>query len=227
MKVLIIEDDAKIADFLKNGFSEAGFIVDAARDGVEGLRLARSHDYDVAVVDLMLPKLDGLSLIEKLRSDGVKTPIVILSARKSVSDRVAGLKTGSDDYLVKPFSFSELLARVEAVLRRAGNHQIQESLLRVGDLELDPWKREVRRGGKLIPLHFREFALLEFLMRNTGRVISKTAILENVYEYNFDPQTNVVDVLMHRLRKKVDGSSHDKLIQTVRGMGYVLKKQSD
>ena len=173
----------------------------------------------------MLPSLDGLSLIEKMRSDGNKTPVVILSAKRSVSDRVTGLQKGGDDYLVKPFAFSELLARVQAVMRRRGRDAVSEGTLKIGDLELDPWKREVHRGGIAIALHVREFALLEFLMRSAGRVISKTAILENVYEYNFDPQTNVVDVLMHRLRKKVDGDSDTKLIHTVRGMGYVLKAQ--
>ncbi len=225
MKVLVIEDDPKIASFLKKGFGEAGFVVDTVGDGLQGLDRILTETYDAAVVDIMLPTLDGLSIIEKMRSDGDRTPVVILSAKRSVNDRVLGLQKGGDDYLVKPFSFSELLARVQAVMRRAGMETTPEGPLKIGDLVLDPWKREVHRDGEAIALHAREFALLEFLMRHAGRVISKTTILENVYEYNFDPQTNVVDVLMHRLRKKVDGAFDKKLIHTVRGMGYVLREE--
>jgi two-component system, OmpR family, response regulator len=226
MKILVIEDDPKIASFLVNGFKEAGFVVDSANDGMEGLDLALIHNYDAAVIDLMLPTIDGLSIIAKMRSEKVNLPVIILSARGSVSDRVRGLQAGGDDYVVKPFSFSELLARVHALIRRSsGSHESEEAdgALKVADLVLDPWKREVRRGDQIIQLHAREFALLEFFMRNPGRVLSKTAVLENVYDYSFDPQTNVVDVLVHRLRKKIDDGFDHKLIHTIRGMGYVLK----
>lgn len=230
MKVLVIEDDKKTASFVAKGFKEAGLVVDVCHDGLEGLDQALIHDYDAAVVDLMLPSLDGLSIIGRMREEGVKTPVLILSAKRSVSDRIDGLRKGGDDYMVKPFSFSELLVRVQALVRRSGisgnsNGGEQGETLVVSDLELDPWKREARRGGETIPLHAREFALLEYLMRNQGRVVSKTAILENVYEYNFDPQTNVVDVLVCRLRNKIDKQFDKKLLHTVRGMGYVLKSE--
>lgn len=228
MKLLVIEDDTKIRSFLTSGFREAGFVVDEAAEGYQGLDLALINDYDAAVVDLMLPNLDGLSIIERMRSDGKKTPVIILSAKGSVTDRIAGLQKGGDDYMVKPFSFSELLARVHALVRRSSSPSSQGGgdephTLIVADLELDPWKREARRAGQTIPLHAREFSLLEYLMRNAERVVSKTAILENVYDYSFDPQTNVVDVLVHRLRKKVDEDFEPKLIHTLRGMGYVLR----
>ncbi len=228
MKLLIIEDDDKIRSFLSSGFREAGFVVDEAEEGYKGLDLALINSYDAAIVDLMLPNLDGLSIIERMRSDGKKTPVIILSAKGSVTDRIAGLQKGGDDYMVKPFSFSELLARVHALVRRSSSPSSQGSgdepdTLSVADLELDPWKREARRAGETIPLHAREFSLLEYLMRNAERVVSKTAILENVYDYSFDPQTNVVDVLVHRLRKKVDEGFEPKLIHTLRGMGYVLR----
>ena len=227
MKALVIEDDVKIASFLENGFKEAGFVVDLSHDGMDGLDRALIHEYDVAIVDLMLPTLDGLKVIEKMRDEGVKTPVIILSAKSAVTDRIEGLQAGGDDYMVKPFSFSELLARVQALLRRSGQSEEprESGPLKVGDLELDPWKREVKRGGEAIPLHAREFALLEYFMRHPGRVISKTAILENVYDYAFDPQTNVVDVLVHRVRKKIDEGFDQKLIHTLRGMGYVLKAE--
>lgn len=227
MKILVIEDDPKIASFLVNGFKEAGFVVDSAADGMNGLDLALVHSYDAAVIDLMLPTLDGLSIIARMRSEKVNTPVIILSARGTVNDRVRGLQAGGDDYVVKPFSFSELLARVHALVRRsAGTHENGQSggALKVADLILDPWKREVSRGDQVIPLHAREFALLEFFMRNPGRVLSKTAVLENVYDYSFDPQTNVVDVLVHRLRRKIDDGHDKKLIHTIRGMGYVLRE---
>ncbi len=225
MRALVVEDDPKIASFLANGFGETGFVVDSAQDGMRGLELALSQPYDVAIIDLMLPKIDGLSIIEKMRADKIATPVIILSAKDSVDDRIRGLSMGGDDYVPKPFSFGELLARVQAVMRRSTTSLgTEQGPLRVGDLELDPWKREVRRDGEVIALHAREFALLEFLMRHPGRVLSKTAILENVYDYNFDPQTNVVDVLVHRLRKKVDEGFDKKLIHTLRGMGYVLRE---
>ncbi len=228
MKILLIEDDEKIASFLEKGFREAGFVVDLAIHGKTGLDWALSRQYDAAVVDLMLPGVDGLRIIETMRSNEVRTPVIILSARTSVDDRIVGLQTGGDDYMIKPFSFSELMARVQALVRRASGHAdaktSESGPLQFEDLDLDPWKHEVRRNNETIPLHMREFALLELLMRNPGRVVTKTSILENVYDYNFDPQTNVVDVLVHRLRKKIDEGSDCKLIHTVRGIGYVLKR---
>ncbi|MCP5535805.1 MAG: response regulator transcription factor [Akkermansiaceae bacterium] len=227
MRVLIIEDDVKTASFIAKGFKEAGMVVDTAHDGIDGLDLLMTRKYDAAVLDLMLPELDGLSLLGRARAARVKTPVIILSAKRSVNERIEGLKRGGDDYLVKPFAFSELLARVQAITRRSGDTQTDHAeKLRVADLELDPWKREASRAGETIPLHAREFVLLEHLMRNQGRVVSKTSILENVYEYHFDPQTNVVDVLMCRLRAKIDKDYSPKLIHTVRGMGYVLRPES-
>ncbi len=222
MRVLVIEDDPKIAYFVIKGLEQAGFAVDHAANGEDGLHLALSEPYDVAVIDLMLPKLDGLSLIEKLRQEKINTPVIILSARRSVADRVKGLQTGSDDYLVKPFAFSELLARVQALIRRAGD-MAHPSRLAIEDLSLDLLTREVVRAGQKIDLQPREFALLEYLMRHAGRVVSKTMILEHVWNYGFDPQTNVVDVLVCRLRNKLDRDFEKKLIHTLRGVGYVLK----
>jgi len=222
MRILVIEDDPKIVSFIVKGFKQAGFAVDHAANGEDGLHLALSEHYDVAVVDLMLPRLDGLGLIVKLREQRVKTPVIILSARRSVDDRVRGLQTGGDDYLTKPFSFSELLARVRALIRRAGG-AAEPTRLTHGDLSINLLTREVVRGGKSIELQPREFALLDFLMRNAGRVITKTIIMEQIWGYHFDPQTNVVDVLVCRLRNKVDRDVAHKLIQTIRGVGYVLK----
>jgi two-component system, OmpR family, response regulator len=222
MRVLVVEDDQKIASFVMKGLEQAGFAVDHAADGEDGLHLALNEAYDAAIIDLMLPKLDGLSLIEELRRQQITTPVIILSARRSVADRVKGLQTGSDDYLVKPFSFSELLARVQALIRR-GRSAAHPTRLTVADLVMDLLAREVTRGGDKIDLQPREFALLEYLMRQAGRVVSKTMILEHVWDYNFDPQTNVVDVLICRLRTKVDRDFEPKLIQTIRGVGYVLK----
>lgn len=222
MRILVVEDDDKIASFVSKGLKEAGFAVDVARDGVDGLHLGLTEPYDVLVVDLMLPGLDGLSLIEQLRQKGVRAPVLILSAKRSVDDRVKGLQTGGDDYMTKPFSFSELLARIQALIRRA-TQTSEPSTLSAGDLTMDLLTREVMRGTETIPLPAREFALLEYLLRNQGRIVSKTMILEHVYDYSFDPQTNVVDVLVHRLRSKIDKGFAGKLIHTVRGMGYVLK----
>jgi two-component system OmpR family response regulator len=224
MRILIIEDDRKIAAFIHKGLKEAGFAVDHAADGVDGLFMAQTNPYDAIIIDLMLPGLDGLSIIERLRRKKIQTPVIILSARRSVDDRVKGLQAGGDDYLTKPFSFSELLARVQALIRRA-TQAGDPSALRVGDLKMDLLTREVFRGEVPIALPSREFALLEYLMRNAGRIISKTAILEHVYDYSFDPQTNVIDVLVCRLRNKVDKDFESKMIHTVRGMGYVLKAQ--
>lgn len=223
MRALIVEDDRTIADFVSRGLKEAGFVVDHAADGPAGLGLARAGGYDVAIVDLMLPGLDGISLIEAMRREGVRTPVLILSARQSVSDRVKGLEIGGDDYLTKPFAFPELLARVQALIRRASGAPAP-SRLTVGDLTLDLLSRKATRGGRAIEtLRPREFALLEYLMRNAGRVVSKTMILSHVWDYSFDPRTNVVDVLVFRLREKVDKGFDEKLIHTVRGIGYVLK----
>jgi len=223
MRALLVEDDATIADFVARGLREAAFSVDQAPDGEAGLQLALAGDYDVAVVDLMLPKRDGLSLIQTLRERQVRTPVLILSARHSIDDRVRGLELGGDDYLTKPFAFPELLARVQAIIRRATGTPAA-SQLTVGDLTLDLLSRRATRAGReLEPLRPREFALLEYLMRSTGRVVSKTMILSHVWDYSFDPRTNVVDVLVFRLREKVDKHFEPKLIQTVRGIGYVLQ----
>jgi two-component system, OmpR family, response regulator len=222
MRVLVVEDDKKIASFVANGLKQSGFAVDHRADGESGLEMARSVPYDAAVVDIMLPKLDGLSLVQTLRREGNNVPVLILSAKTTVDDRVRGLQAGGDDYLVKPFSFSELLARMQALIRRA-THVTEPTKLHAGDLSMDLLTREVTRAGQRIELQAREFALLEFLMRNTGRVVTKTMILESVWDYSFDPQTNVVDVLVHRLRGKVDKDFPNKLIHTIRGVGYVLK----
>lgn len=222
MRVLVVEDDAKIAAFITGGLKQAGFAVDQAVDGDEGLQLALTEPYDTAIVDVMLPKLDGLSLIAELRRHKVNVPVLILSAKRTVDDRVKGLQKGGDDYLTKPFVFAELLARVQALIRRASG-VTEPTRLIVGDMTLDLLTREVSRAGRRIELQPREFALLEYLMRNAGRVISKTMILEHVWNYHFDPQTNVVDVLVSRLRSKVDKDQSEKQIQTIRGVGYVLR----
>jgi two-component system OmpR family response regulator len=222
MRVLIVEDDPTIAAFLTKGFREAGFAVDHAADGETGAHMAETVPYDVAIVDLMLPRLDGLSLIQRLRDQRISTPVIILSARHPVDDRVRGLESGGDDYLTKPFAFSELLARVQALLRRTSG-AAETTRLVVGDLSLDLVTRRVTRAGQELSLRPREFALLEYLMRNAGRVVSKTMILSHVWDYSFDPGTNVVDVLVFRLRDKVDKGFEPKMIQTVRGIGYVLQ----
>jgi DNA-binding response OmpR family regulator len=222
MRILVVEDDKKIASFLLKGLKQAGFAVDHAGDGDEGLALALATPYDAAVVDIMLPRRDGLSLVQELRGRKIHTPVLILSAKASVDDRVRGLQSGGDDYLVKPFSFSELLARLQALIRRA-TRETEPTTLTVGDLSLNLLTREVTRAGRRIELQAREFSLLEYLMRNAGRVVSKTLLLEHVWDYSFDPQTNVVDVVVCRLRNKVDRDFEPKLIQTLRGVGYVLK----
>jgi two-component system OmpR family response regulator len=222
VRALLVEDDPTIAEFVLRGLREAGFAVDHESDGDAGLAAAVSSPYDVAIVDLMLPKRDGLSVIEELRRRGVATPVLILSARRSVDDRVAGLQTGGDDYLTKPFAFAELLARVQALVRRA-TRAPEPTTLTVADVVLDLLSRKVTRAGKTIELRPREFTLLEYLMRNAGKVVSKTMILSHVWEYNFDPQTNIVDVLVSRLREKVDRPFDKKLLHTVRGVGYVLR----
>jgi two-component system OmpR family response regulator len=225
MRLLLVEDDIKIAQFVVIGLREAGFAVDHAANGEDGLHLALTEPYDVAVVDLMLPKLDGLTLIEEVRSNNIDTPVLILSAKRSVDDRVKGLKTGSDDYLVKPFAFSELLARVQALIRRS-TRVTAPSELTVADLTLDLHARKVFRADEEIFLQPLEFSLLEYLMRNAGRVVSKTMIMEHVWDYNFSPQTNVVEARVCYLRDKIDKQFDSKLIHTVRGVGYVLKENS-
>jgi len=222
MRALLVEDDPAIAEFVARGLREAGFAVDHAADGDAGLAATAAHAYDVAIVDLMLPKRDGLSLIEEMRRRGQPTPVLILSARRSVDDRVRGLQTGGDDYLTKPFAFAELLARVQALVRRA-TRAPEATTLTVADLSLDLLSRRVTRGGQALDLRPREFTLLEYLMRNAGRVVSKTMILSHVWEYSFDPQTNIVDVLVSRLREKVDRPFERKLLHTVRGVGYTLR----
>lgn len=225
MKLLIIEDDRKIASFIEKGMREAGFLVDVCHDGEKGLEYGRSNRYDAAVIDIMLPGIDGLQVIERLRAEKISTPVLILSAKQSVDDRIKGLQQGGDDYMVKPFSFSELLARIQALIRRDKSRG-EPTTLHYQDLSMDLLKREVRRQNDKIDLPAKEYALLEYLLRNPEVVVSKTSILERVYEYSFDPQTNVVDVLVCRLRNKIDRDYKEKLIHTVRGMGYVLKSDT-
>src|SRR5947199_7223339 len=222
MRALLIEDDRTIADFLIRGLREAGFAVDHQSDGDLGLEAAVGQPYDVAIIDLMLPKRAGLSITDETRRRGNTTPVLILSARRSVDDRVKGLQAGGDDYLTKPFAFAELLARVQALVRRA-TRTPEPTTLTVDDLVLDLLTRRVTRGGTAVDLRPREFALLEYLMRNAGTVVSKTMILSHVWEYSFDPQTNIVDVLVSRLREKIDRPFDKKLLHTVRGVGYVLR----
>jgi two-component system OmpR family response regulator len=222
VRVLLIEDDLKIASFVLKGLKEAGFAADHAADGEDGLHLALNEPYDAAIIDIMLPKLDGLTLIDELRRKKINTPVIILSAKRTVDDRIKGLQTGSDDYLTKPFYFSELLARVQALIRRASGAS-EATGLTVGDLSMNLLTREVKRGGRKIELQPREFTLLEYLMRNKGRVVSRTMILEHVWDYSFDPQTDVVNVLVCRLRDKVDRDFEQKIIHTIRGVGYVLR----
>lgn len=223
MRILLVEDDIKIVSFITKGLKAAGYAVDHAGDGEEGLNLAMTEPYDTAIVDIMLPRRDGLSLIEELRKRKIHTPVIILSAKDSVDDRVKGLQTGGDDYLTKPFAFSELLARVQALIRRASGAS-EPTTLTAGDLSMNLLTREVRRKDKQIELQPMEFSLLEYLMRNTGRVVSKTMIMEHVWDYSFDPQTNVVEARICRLRDKIDRDFDRKLIHTIRGVGYVLKE---
>jgi two-component system, OmpR family, response regulator len=223
MRLLLVEDDLKIASFINKGFKAAGFAVDHALDGHDGLHLALTEPYDAAVIDIMLPKLDGLSMIETMRREGIRLPVIILSAKGSVDDRVRGLQRGSDDYLTKPFAFSELLARVQALMRRAGGSS-EPTRLTAGDLSMNLVSREVVRAGNKIDLQPLEFSLLEYLMRNKGKVVSKTMIMEHVWDYHFDPQTNVVEARICRLRDKIDKDFSGKLIHTVRGVGYVIRE---
>lgn len=222
MRILIVEDDDKIASFLAKGLKQSGFSVDTASDGDQALSLCRTVDYDSIVLDIMLPKLDGLSVLRAIRAEKRLVPVLLLSAKASVDNRVTGLQAGADDYLTKPFAFSELLARLQALIRRA-THVAEPTTLAVGDLSMNLLTREVFRDGQKIELQSREFALLELLLRHPGRPITKTMILEHVWDYSFDPQTNVVDVLAHRLRSKLEKGFPSKIVHTIRGVGYVIK----
>jgi two-component system, OmpR family, response regulator len=222
VRVLIVEDDATIGDFVAKGLRESGFAVEQAPDGETAVRLATSEPFDAAIVDVMLPRMDGLTVIDTLRARGIRTPVLILSAKRSVDDRVRGLQAGGDDYLTKPFAFAELLARLHALIRRATG-TTEPTRLSHADLTLDLLSRRVERDGRPIELRPREFALLEYLLRNAGRVVTKTMILSHVWGYSFDPGTNVVDVLVSRLRDKIDKPFPSRLIHTIRGAGYVLK----
>jgi two-component system OmpR family response regulator len=220
MRILVVEDDNKIASFIAKGLKQGGYAVDRCADGEEALVLAETTAYDAAVVDVMLPKLDGLSFIQRMRSHKIRTPVIILSAKASVDDRIKGLQAGGDDYLTKPFAFSELTARLHALIRRA-TQTSEPTRLIVGDLTMDLLTRTVTLAGRQVELQTREFALLEYLMRHAARTVTKTMILEHIFDYSFDPQTNVVDVLVHRLRAKIDP---DKTrLHTIRGVGYVLR----
>ncbi len=226
MRILLVEDDKKIAQFIEKGLQSSGFVVDMAETGTDGLHMALHDSYDVLVIDIMLPLLDGFALIKKVRESKVNTPVIVLSARDRVDDRVRGLEAGADDYLTKPFAFSEFLARINALIRRAGNIE-EPTTLSCKDLTLDIVRREVTRGDKVIELQPKEFSLLEYLLRNKGRIVSKTMIMEHVWNYNFDPMTNVIEARICLLREKVDRGFDTKLIHTVRGAGYVLRQEAD
>jgi two-component system copper resistance phosphate regulon response regulator CusR len=221
MKILIVEDEPKMGDYLKQGLTEAGFVVDLVRDGIDGLHLAMNEGYDLAILDVMLPGIDGWHVVERLRRAGNRLPVLFLTARDSVEDRVKGLELGADDYLVKPFAFSELLARVRTLLRRGGGGKESE-FVRVADLELDLMRRRVTRAGRKIDLTAKEFALLELLMRRKGEVLPRSLIASQIWDMNFDSDTNVIEVAIRRLRVKIDDEFEPRLIRTVRGMGYVL-----
>lgn len=223
MRILIVEDDNTIAHFIEKGLHEEGFAIDRVDNGEDGLHMALTEPYDVAILDIMLPKLDGLTVLQRLRESGITTPVIILSAKRSLDDRVKGLQSGGDDYLTKPFAFTELVARIRALIRRSTGTADPTSLS-VADLNVDLLTREVTRGADTIELQPKEYALLEYLMRNKGRVVTKTMIIEHVWNYNFDPETNVVEARICRLRDKIDKGHDPKLIHTIRGAGYVLKK---
>ncbi len=222
MRILVVEDDREAAAYLTRGLKESGHIVDHAPDGEDGLHLAMAGNYDVAVVDRMMPRLDGLSMVRKMRDEGNKTPVLFLSALGEVDDRVKGLRAGGDDYLAKPYAFVELLARIDALVRRNGSDAVTTKLA-IGNLELDLLSRTATRSGQRIDLQPREFLLLEYLMRHAGQVVTRTMLLENVWEYHFDPQTNVIDVHISRLRAKIDKGFEEPLLHTVRGAGYSLR----
>jgi two-component system, OmpR family, response regulator len=224
LRILIIEDDKKIAAFIVKGFKQEGFAVDHATDGEDGLYSALHGSYDAAVIDIMLPKRDGLSVIAEMRLRKVNTPVLILSAKHTVDDRVKGLRAGGDDYLVKPFAFSELIARIQALIRRAGAIELSHACVTVGDLSIDLVSREVTRKGKRIDLKPLDFSLLEYLVRNAGRVVTKTMIIEHVWGYDFDPGTNVLEARVCKLREKIEREFDKKFIHTIRGVGYVLRE---
>jgi two-component system OmpR family response regulator len=224
MRILVVEDDKEVAAYLSKGLKESGFMVDVVGDGKDGLQMATTEAYEVLIVDRMLPGMDGLSLIRMLRAGGSTVPVLVLSALGEVDDRVQGLKAGGDDYLVKPFSFSELLARLEALMRRVQHESSQVTTLKVADLDMDLLARTVRRAGQKIDLQPREFRLLEYFMRNPGQVLTRTMLLEKVWDYHFDPQTNVIDVHISRLRSKIDKDFEHPLLHTIRGAGYVLRE---
>jgi two-component system, OmpR family, response regulator len=226
MKLLLVEDDTKIADFIIKGLSLSGFEVEHASDGQSGCEKALSGNYDVAIVDIMLPQMDGLTLIQRLRESKVTTPVLILSARREVDDRVKGLGVGGDDYLTKPFAFSELLARVQALVRRAQGAAVP-TVLAVADLTMNLLTREVKRGSEKIELQALEFNLLKYLMENAGQLVSKAMIIEHVWKYNFDPGSNLVEVRMFKLRDKIERQGAARLIHTVRGFGYVFKESAE
>ena len=226
MRALIVEDEKKVAQFLKKGFESEAFAVDIASDGPEGLHLALSEHYDAIVLDVMLPKMNGMDVLEAIRREGVDTPILVLTAKSEVEDRVKGLNLGADDYLPKPFSFSEVLARVRAIVRRS-SADVRGSVLEMGDIRMDLLTRSVVRGNKPVTLTNKEFELLEYLLRNKGRVLSRVTLTEHIWDMDFDTETNVVDVLVNRLRRKLEDGFPTKLIHTVRGVGYVMKESPD
>jgi len=221
MRILVVEDEKKVASFIKKGLEEEGYAVDLAPDGEEGLALGLAHVHDLIVLDIRLPKMDGLRVLQALRQDQVTAPVLLLTVRATIEDKVLGLDAGADDYLTKPFAFEELVARVRALLRRRA--ETEPTVLRLDDLRLDPARRTVTRGGEKIDLTPREFALLDYFMRNPGRVLTRTMIAEHVWDYSFDTSTNVIDVYVNYLRKKIDSGREPKLLHTIRGVGYVLK----
>ena len=221
MRILVVEDEKKVASFIKKGLEEEGYAVDVASDGAEGLALALERVHNLIILDIRLPKMDGLQVLQALRQDKVTTPVLLLTVRATIEEKVLGLDAGADDYLTKPFAFQELVARVRALLRR--RIEAEPTVLQVGDLILDPAQRTVARGGAKIELTPREFSLLDYFMRNPGRVLTRTMIAERVWDYSFDTSTNVIDVYVNYLRKKIDADHEPKLLHTVRGVGYVLK----
>lgn len=223
MKLLVIEDDKDVSAYITKGMKEAGHIVDCADNGKDGLFLATTEKYDAMIVDRMLPELDGLTIIKTIRGSDNNTPALILSALGEVDDRVKGLRSGGDDYLVKPFAFAELLARIEILAKRSGQGAATETHLYAGDLNIDLLARKVVRGGQVIDLQSREFSLLEYMLRNKGQIVTRTMLLENVWDYHFDPQTNVIDVHISRLRSKIDKGFDKSIIRTVRGAGYIIE----
>ena len=224
MNILVIEDDIETASYIKNGLKDSGYDVDHAEDGEKGLKLALNNSYNMLIVDRMLPKMNGIDIVNAIRNEGVKTPILFLSALGNVDDKVSGLKSGGDDYLTKPFALIELLARVEALIRR-DSQQSGDTFLSIGDIEMDILARTVKRQGKRVYLHPREFKLLEYLLRNANQVVTRTMLLENVWEYHFDPQTNVIDVHISRLRQKIDKPFEKPILKTIRGDGYMIKAE--